>query len=245
MSNLNSSSLDSSLHQDWVPETRFGKWFISTEMWVTYVLREAIVELHELCAGRLTPGARILDAGCGIGLSFAPLIEITQAASIIGVDIDASTLAVAEKSRLQHACQIELLHGSALHLDLPDNSVDAVFCHQLIHHVKDQAALLRELYRVLRPGGLLLSSESCQPFIEIYWVQWFFRHPNMVQKKADDYLALIREAGFQVGPADVRKSSPWWSLRDFGLRKKWGLPSATPEVTELLTVGQKPGQACN
>ena len=124
-------------------------------------------------------------------------------------------------------------------LDLPDASIDAIFCHQLIHHVANQKGALRELHRVLAPGGILLLAESCEAFIETWQVRWFFRHPHGVQKPAEGYLDLVRAAGFVFGDADVRIWTPWWSLPDLGFTRKLGLVRRPPVATELLVVARK------
>jgi len=158
------------------------------------------------------------------------------------VDIDPLML---ERARAEAArCEIPVTVKacSVTQLDLPDNSVDGVLCHQLIHHVANQAGALREIYRVLAPGGFLFLSESCRPFIETWTVRWFFRHPPGVQRSAEEFQALVRDAGFTFDPArDVRTSTPWWSLWDFGFTRKIGLVRSPPEATELLLVARKTG----
>jgi SAM-dependent methyltransferase len=123
---------------------------------------------------------------------------------------------------------------------MPDASVDAILCHQLIHHVANQQGALRELYRVLAPGGVLFLAESCQAFIDTWSVRWFFRHPPNVQRPAEGYLALLREAGFTFDDTrDVRAWTPWWSLPDLGITRKLGLARAAPVPTELLVAARK------
>lgn len=225
---------------DWVPETRFGKWFISTDIWIDYVLREAITDFRTMMGDRLPARPVVLDAGCGIGLSFALLEQMFQPQTIIGADIDPVSLQRARQVGLSPGCELHLLHSPAQRLDLPDRSVDIVFCHQLLHHVKAQQAVLRELHRVLRPGGFLLSGESCRSFIHSFWVRLLFRHPDMVQKSAEGYVELIRAGGFEVAQSDIRCTVPWWSRVDFGLLERWGLSSRRPATTEVNTLAVKP-----
>ena len=132
------------------------------------------------------------------------------------------------------------MHASAERLPLLDNSVDVVYCHQLLHHVKAQDLVLTELLRVLRPGGVLLSGESCRAFIHSFWVRLLFRHPKMVQKTAQEYVEIIRTAGFELAPTDMRLTVPWWSRVDFGLLKRWGLSNWCPDITEINAVAFKP-----
>lgn len=225
---------------EWVPETRFGKWFISTDIWIDYVLCEAITDFRSMMGDRLPARPVMLDAGCGIGLSFALLDQMFQPQTIIGADIDAVSLQKARQATLSAGCSLRLLHSPAQHLDLPDHSVDIVFCHQLLHHVKAQQAVLRELHRVLRPGGFLLSGESCRSFIHSFWVRLLFRHPNMVQKSAEGYVELIRSAGFEVAESDIHCTVPWWSRVDFGLLERLGISSSRPATTEVNTLAIKP-----
>ena len=98
---------------------------------------------------------------------------------------------------------------------------------------------MRELHRVLAPGGMLLLAESCEAFIKTWVVRLLFRHPRDVQKPAEGYLDLVRAAGFVFGDGDVRTSTPWWSLPDFGVTRRLGLVRRPPVATELLVVARK------
>jgi SAM-dependent methyltransferase len=226
---------------DWVSETRFGKWFLSTDMWYREVLALAVAELRELGGARV-PAAfdRLMDVGCGQGRTFHLLRQLYSPREIVAVDIDPLMLEQARAAAARCDVPVIVKACSVTQLDLPDGSVDGILCHQLIHHVANQAGALRELYRVLAPGGLLFLSESCRPFIETWTVRWFFRHPPGVQRTAAEFQALVREAGFEFDPArDVRTSTPWWSLWDFGFTRRLGLVRSRPEPTELLLVAKK------
>jgi SAM-dependent methyltransferase len=228
---------------EWVSETRFGKWFLSTETWFREVLSKAIGDLREL-AGPGLPSSfnRLMDVGCGQGLAFPLLRQLFGARTIVAVDIDPLMLERARAAAGRCEVPVEVRACSVTKLDLPDASVDAILCHQLIHHVANQQGALRELHRVLKPGGYLFLSESCKPFIETWTVRWFFRHPEGVQRPAEGYQQLVREAGFVFDEArDVRTSTPWWSLWDFGFTRKIGLVHSPPEATELLLVARKMG----
>jgi SAM-dependent methyltransferase len=226
--------------REWVRETRFGKWFVSTDIWIQYVLQVAIADFRALLGPRAPAHPVVLDAGCGIGLSFPLLAQWLQPRQIVGTDIDLPALQLACNQRLAPGVDLKLLHASAQHLPLPDSSVDVVYCHQLLHHVKAQQAVLRELLRVLRPGGVLLSAESCRSFIDSFWVRLLFRHPDMVQKTAQQYVDLIRSAGFELADSDIHHSVPWWSRVDFGLLQRWRLSNWSPDVTEVNAVAFKP-----
>jgi SAM-dependent methyltransferase len=198
---------------NWVRETRFGHWFLGTSIWSRYVVETALSELAALLPAEASRPRTILDA------------EVAR------------TSRVASSCR----CRVEVRQGDARALAQPDESVDMILCHQLLHHVVEQEAVLREFYRVLAPGGVLLVAESCRAFIASAPVRLLFRHPGEVQKTAAGYQQIVREAGFNFGPEHVTTSTPFWSLTDWGLRYKLGWkknPAAEP--TEVTFVAFKP-----
>jgi SAM-dependent methyltransferase len=227
---------------EWVPETAFGKWFLSTGIWLKYVLSKAVTDLKELAGEPAQNANRLLDAGCGWGVTFPLLAEAFKPRSIIGIDVEAHQLERAAQNARQCPCPVTVQRNSVTRLDLADGSIDVVFLHQLIHHVADQAGALRELYRVLRPGGVLMVGESCEVFIKSWSVRWFFRHPEQreLQHTAQGYVDLVRAAGFTVADSQVKTSTPFWSLPDYGLMRRLGLGSGPPEPSEVLIVARKP-----
>jgi len=117
---------------------------------------------------------------------------------------------------------------SADRLDLHDESVDMILCHQTLHHVGDAASVTRELYRVLRPGGALLVAESCAPFTCSRRVRLLFRHALHLQRRAGEWVGLVRGAGFVVDPERINTPYPWWARPDLGLRERFGRPAPPP-----------------
>lgn len=227
----------------WVRETRFGRWFLGTEIWRRYVLAEALGDLARMAEGRASVGGHILDLGCGQGIA-APLLDAAFAPRrITGIDIDPELIALGQRRTRDTGLSDKLVlqRGSAIDIPLADASVDLALCHQVLHHLVPQREALAELHRVLRPGGLLLMAESCRSFIETGLVRALFRHPRESQRTADGYLDLVRSAGLRVDDRDVATSSPWWSRRDLGLLgdrdRRRG--AQTEEPTEVLCVAVK------
>jgi SAM-dependent methyltransferase len=101
-------------------------------------------------AGGLGPEPRVLVAGCGKGHE-ALFIRRELAGSVVGVDISEQW----DPSLGADVPDFLLLAGSILELPFADGSFDAVFYHHVIEHVDDPAGSLRELARILRPGGLI------------------------------------------------------------------------------------------
>jgi ubiquinone/menaquinone biosynthesis C-methylase UbiE len=140
---------------------------------------------------------------------------------------------------------IELIGSDCAALQLPDASVDLLFCHQTFHHLVEQEQALAEFYRVLKPGGYLLFAESTEAYIDTWVIRWFFRHPMHVQKSAEQYLQMIRDQGFAFGPQNVSYPYLWWSrAKDFGLLERLKLRKPKPfgqrEETLVNVVARKP-----
>jgi SAM-dependent methyltransferase len=103
-----------------------------------------------LLEGRLRPGLRILDAGCGTG---GNLRWLTHYGTAYGVDLAPQAMRFCRRRGLSTVAQ-----GSVLALPYPDRTFDLVTSFDVIYHldVADDVAALRELARVLRPGGAAL-----------------------------------------------------------------------------------------
>ncbi|MGE3538584.1 MAG: class I SAM-dependent methyltransferase [Candidatus Tectimicrobiota bacterium] len=224
-----------------VPETRFGFWFLGTEIWTNHVLAVAIHDLERLIPQRQPAYPVILDIGCGQGKSFRLLHHIFSPQCLIGVDVDAASLQQARRQATQDNLQVELLQNDGAALELPDACVSLVFCHQTFHHMIRQEETLSELYRVLQPGGLLLFAESTRAYISSWIIRLLFRHPMEVQRSAAEYLAMLHHQGFTFGPENISFPYLWWSRPDFGMVEWLGFPLPQKrEETLLNVVARKP-----
>lgn len=221
-----------------VPESRFGVWFLGTETWVTFVLERAIKDLERLIADRQPAYPVIVDVGCGWGRSFKLLRERFHPTRLIGIDVEPDMIAIAAAQAERDGLTVELRRESSSHLSLADQSVDMVFCHQTFHHLTDQDGAIREFYRVLKPGGLLLLAESTRAYIYSWIIRLLFRHDMTVQKSAEEYLDLIRRAGFQIDPGAISYPYLWWSRPDIGILERFfGIrPSEKKEETLINLV---------
>lgn len=103
-------------------------------------------------------GQIILDYGCGPGNDLVGYAIYTTAAKIIGIDISAKALRMAQHRLSLHNVdpqRIELIHSAdtARTIPLEDESVDYVQCLGVLHHTSHPEELLREFHRVLKPGA--------------------------------------------------------------------------------------------
>lgn len=102
-----------------------------------------------LFADVIPPGATVLDFGCGTG----GVLSALEAKRRIGVEIS-------EAAAAEAAQRLDEIHKSLG--EIPDASVDvAISCHAL-EHVDEPANVIRELHRVLRPGGVLRIAVPCE-----------------------------------------------------------------------------------
>lgn len=99
-------------------------------------------------------GARVLELGCGIGTDGAQFAA--AGAEYTGVDSSPPALALAVRRFRTEGLIGRFVRGSGTQLPVRDAAFDLVFTHGVIHHISDVGATVRELHRILRPGGVLI-----------------------------------------------------------------------------------------
>lgn len=107
---------------------------------------------------RLTPGAAVLDAGCGRG---ATLAHLKGHHHLKAIGLDLSQLLLAEGRRNHPA--LPLVRADAARMPLPEASFAAVCCECVLSLAPQPQRVLNEFYRVLVPGGFLLLSDLYRP----------------------------------------------------------------------------------
>lgn len=114
---------------------------------------------------RIEDGTRVLEVGVGTGLHARWMLGNTGAAHT-GIDLSEPMLALA-RDRLNAdpatAGRSHLARADALRLPFADGEFDAAYCSGTLHHVADPAAALREITRIVRPGGRVAALEP-NPF---------------------------------------------------------------------------------
>ncbi|MGW5731818.1 MULTISPECIES: class I SAM-dependent methyltransferase [Streptomyces] len=161
----------------------------------------------------LRPGDRVLDAGCGTGRALPALREVVGPAGIVlGADLTPAMLKAATDAGRDRAGQ--LLLADVTRLPVRDASLDAVFGAGLISHLPDPAPNLRELRRVVRPGGVLALS-----------------HPI-------GRAALAARQGRQITADDLRAEA---NLRPLLAGAGWQLTSYVDEDARFLALAVREG----
>jgi ubiquinone/menaquinone biosynthesis C-methylase UbiE len=106
----------------------------------------------------LQPGARVLEVGCGTGSLLMAVKRTEPRADVTGLDPDPNALARVQRKADAAAVAIRLDRGFSDALPYPDASFDRVFSCFMLHHltgVEEKVGTLREIRRVLKPGGRL------------------------------------------------------------------------------------------
>ncbi|MEM1178750.1 MAG: methyltransferase domain-containing protein [Acidobacteriota bacterium] len=136
---------------------------------------------------RVQPGMRVLDIACGTGFGSRLVAEL--GAEVVGVDIESETVALATE---RHGDLVDFRLGRAEQIPLGDHSVDLAFSIGTIEHVEDDSTFIRELNRVLRPGGAFIAytPQNRMGHIPIW--------PHHVREYSIDGLKAVAEPYFTV-----------------------------------------------
>jgi SAM-dependent methyltransferase len=161
----------------------------------------------------LREGDRVLDAGCGTGRALPPLrAAVGPSGVVIGADLTPAMLEAAVRAGRDRDGQLLLADVAAL--PLRAQSLDAVFGAGLIAHLPNPAENLRELARVVRPGGTLA-----------------LFHPI-------GRAALAARQGRQITPEDLRAEA---NLRPLLAGSGWEMTSYVDEDARFLTLAARRG----
>jgi ubiquinone/menaquinone biosynthesis C-methylase UbiE len=105
---------------------------------------------------RLKPHDRLLDVGVGPGTITVDFAKRLASGSVLGVDSAPTAVAATHKLAAEHeVSNLTVTAGDVYDLPFPDASFDIVHAHQVLQHLNDPIAALREMRRVCVPGGLV------------------------------------------------------------------------------------------
>jgi SAM-dependent methyltransferase len=152
------------------------------------------------------PGRRAVDVGTGTG--HTALALAAAGAEVVGVDPTPAMLAEAQRLAAQKglAARVRFVVGEAERLPVADGWADLATCRRAAHHFRDVGQALREIARVLRPGGRLGVSDMCpEPALEAT-VNRLERLRDPTHRRAltdGEWRAAVEGAGLQVLAAEV------------------------------------------
>ncbi|HLQ73720.1 MAG TPA: demethylmenaquinone methyltransferase [Bacillota bacterium] len=148
-------------------------------------------------------GSHALDVCCGTGDWTVSLAKaVGTSGSVIGLDFSKNMLSVAnEKKAEQQLNQMDFVHGDAMNLPYEDNTFDYVTIGFGLRNVPDFSHVLKEMWRVVKPGGKVVCLETSQPTLigykQMYYL--YFKHimplfGRLFAKSYDEYAWLHESA---------------------------------------------------
>jgi SAM-dependent methyltransferase len=178
----------------------------------------------------LHAGLDVLDLGSGPGTITVDLAERVAPGSVLGIDAAPEIVAAATRLAGERGLtNVTFRTGNAYALDLPDGTVDVAHAHQVLQHVADPVAVLGEMARVVRPGGIVAARD-----VDYGGAIWYPMLPGL-----DDWLRIydavhragggepnagrhLRAWAHRAGLTEVTSSAAIWGFSSPEERAWWG-----------------------
>ena len=202
----------------------------------------------------LPAGAKVLDVGCGTGASALPAAHaVGPSGSVVGVDLSTRLLDRARaKARTQGLSNIDFRQADMTSLGYPDGGFDAVVSVFSVFFVPDMESLVRELWRMVRPGGKLAVTTWGPRIFEPAYSRW---QSAIKQERPDLYSAfnpwdritdvesvrrLLRDGGAtnidvigEDGSQALRTPEDWWTIA-LGSGLRWAIDQMGPKTAARM-----------
>ncbi|MFZ0215066.1 MAG: methyltransferase domain-containing protein [Candidatus Dormiibacterota bacterium] len=188
----------------------------------------------ENSAGYLAPelraGLDVLDVGCGPGTITIDLARRVAPGRVLGIDASAAVVAQARRQATEAGVEnVRFEHGDVYALAVPAATFDVVHAHQVLLHLSDPVAALREMLRVTRRGGIVAARDG-----DYGGAMWWPRDPRLM-RWLEVYRAVARGNGAEpdngrrllalahaAGASDVTPSASIWCHATPDERAWWG-----------------------
>jgi 2-polyprenyl-3-methyl-5-hydroxy-6-metoxy-1,4-benzoquinol methylase len=177
----------------------------------------------------LRPGLDVLDVGCGPGTITVDLAARVAPGRVVGLDVSPAPLAEARDLAARSGVAVQFTVGDVYALQAPDASFDVVHAHQVLQHLTDPVAALREMARVCRPGGLVAVRD-----VDYATFTWFPADPGL-DRWLELYYGVARhnraepDAGRRLvawahaaGLRDLTATASSWCYASPAEREWWG-----------------------
>ena len=201
----------------------------------------------------LRPGETVLDLGSGGGIDvLLSAKRVGPTGKAYGLDMTDDMLALArENQRQAGVTNVEFLKGEIENIPLPDNSVDVIISNCVINLSADKDRVLREAFRVLKPGGRFAVSDvvvrgSVPEDVRKSMLLWVGCIAGALEE--NDYLAKLANAGFEAISIEPTREYNVEDARQFLTEAGIDVDAIAPQVNEkffsAFIRASKPKAAC-
>lgn len=204
---------------DWSAESEFAYYRATPENVLLHARRQLDAEASDFAAGVALAkslsiaspgalnGAAILDIGAGEGF-LAQALALRLGARVV-VALDAIPKQIWSAAARCRDDRLRFLIGTASDLPYEAESFDVVTCHLVLHHIEPLAPVVREISRVLRPGGKAIIMEP-SPLLGMVV------HDQVSENEAPIPASKVRKAFLDAGLTDIQQDW-WWSRYSTGI----------------------------
>ena len=173
-----------------------------------------------LSMGGAMPGGTALEVGCGRGVGSELILNVFGAENVDAFDLDPHMAKLAQKKLERYGDRIRLRVGDVTDIQAEDDYYDAVFDFGIVHHVPNWRDALKEIHRVLKPGGRFYCEEVLERYITHPFWRRLLDHPQEDCFNHDQFVKSLENTGFLVVGSTHLFHQFGWFIAD------------KPEVTE-------------
>ncbi|HUX21969.1 MAG TPA: class I SAM-dependent methyltransferase [Spirochaetia bacterium] len=144
---------------------------------------------------------KVLEVGCGNGIGVNLILRAFGPEVVEAIDIDPLMVRKAERrfaKRAHNGTTVKVQVGDAEQLPYGDGSMDAVFNFGIIHHLEDWDRGIREISRVLKPGGVFYFEEIYPDLYANFLLRYLLVHPRENRFRGPEYRAALERAGLHL-----------------------------------------------
>jgi ubiquinone/menaquinone biosynthesis C-methylase UbiE len=178
----------------------------------------------------LRPGQQVLDVGCGPGTITTDLARRVAPGGVVGIDNHPAPLGEARAEAQRHGLHnVSFAVADVYKLDFPDDMFDVVHAHQVLQHLSEPVAALREMRRVCAPGGVVAARDADYAAMTWYppdvrldrWLEMYQRVARSNGGEPDAGRRLLSWAT-AAGFSEITSSATAWCYATPEERAWWG-----------------------
>jgi ubiquinone/menaquinone biosynthesis C-methylase UbiE len=151
-----------------------------------------------LAMGGAMSGGTALEVGCGRGVGAELILTVFGAENVDAVDLDPHMVELAQKRLGRYGDRVKLRVGNVIAIEAEDDYYDAVFDFGIVHHVPNWRDALKEIHRVLKPGGRFYCEEVLERYIRHPFWRRLLDHPQEDRFNHDQFVKGLEDTGFLV-----------------------------------------------